>query len=153
MPAGLVTAPHEDITYQIIGAAYDVHNRLGPGEREFIYRRAMEDELHKKRLNFAPEVPVEVYDGDTLLGYYIPDLIIEEKVVVELKAVSALEPTHLAQVITYLNHLQLPIGLLLNFGQIKLNKRRVFPSQQAVDWNTRRSFVWVPDKLKNSQHR
>ncbi len=104
MPAGLVTAPHEDITYQIIGAAYDVHNRLGPGEREFIYRRAMENELHRKRLNFAPEIPVEVYDGEQLLGYYIPDLIVEGNIV-ELKAVTALKPTHLAQVITYLNHL------------------------------------------------
>ena len=137
-----VVALHEDLTGRIIGAAMAVHRRLGPGEREFIYQRAMEAELDRLGLAYAAEIPVEVCDGDRLLGYYIPDLV------VELKAAAAFRPGNLGQVITYLNHLGLPIGLLINFGERSLAFRRVFPSPPATEFRINRQYLITPRELE-----
>ena len=64
-----VTAPHEDITYRIIGAAMAVHRRIGPGEKEAIYQRALEEEFTQERLQFEAEKNIPVYDGDRLLSF------------------------------------------------------------------------------------
>jgi GxxExxY protein len=81
-----VTGPHEELTYRIIGAAMAVHRRLGPGHREVIYQRALEEELSQAGIAFEAEKSLPVCDGDRLLGYYIPDFIVEDKIIVEIKA-------------------------------------------------------------------
>lgn len=145
---GRVTGPYEDLTYRIIGAAMTVHRRIGPGYKEVIYQRALEEQFKHEELNFEPEKNLPVYDGNQLLGFYIPDLIVEGKVIVELKAFSTLPQKYLGQVITYLNHTGLPVGLLVNFGERSLRYRRVFPSPQATEFRHNFQWMFVPDWLK-----
>lgn len=127
-----VKGPHEDLIYRIIGAAMAVHRRIGPGEKEAIYQRALEEELAQEGLGFEAEKNIPVYDGDRLLGFCIPDFIVEGKVIVEIKAFATLHQKYLGQVITYLNHMGLFVGLLINFGERSLRWRRVFPSPQVA---------------------
>lgn len=143
-----VKGPHEDITYRIIGAAMAVHRRIGPGEKEAIYQRALEEKLAQEELSFEAEKNIPVYDGDRLLGFYIPDFIVEGKVIVEIKAFATLHQKYLGQVITYLNHTGLPVGLLINFGERSLRWRRVFPSPQATEFRHNYQWMFVPDWLK-----
>ena len=143
-----IKGPYEDLTYRIIGAAMFVHRKRGPGERERFYQRELEDKLTKEGLNFEAQKRIPVNDGERLLGFYIPDFIVEGKVIVEIKAFAALHEKYLGQVITYLNHTGLPIGLLINFGGRSLHWRRVFPSPQAVEFRHNYQWMWVPDWLK-----
>lgn len=145
-----VTAPHEEITYRIIGAAMAVHRRIGPGEKEAVYQRALEAELTQVGLSFEAQKSFPVYDGEHLLGFYIPDFVVEGKVIVEIKAFATLHQKYLGQIITYLNHTRLPIGLLINFGERSLRPRRVFPSPQAVEFQRNAQWLFVPDSLKKS---
>ena len=143
-----VEGPHEDLTYRTIGAAMAVHRRLGPGHKERMYQAALEAELEQVGFTFDGEPNLPVYDGERLVGYYIPDLIVEGKVIVELKAFATLHQKYLGQVITYLNHTGLPIGLLINFGERSLRPRRVFPSPQATEYRINHQWLFVPDWLK-----
>jgi GxxExxY protein len=144
----LVKAPHEDITYRAIGAAMAVHRRLGPGHKEVMYQRALEAEFEKVGLAFEAQKNLEVYDEERLIGYYIPDFIVEGKVIVEIKAFATVHVKYLGQVITYLNHTGLPIGLLINFGERNLRHRRVFPSPQAAEFRVNHQWLFVPQWLK-----
>ena len=143
-----VEGPHEDLTYRIIGAAMAVHRRLGPGYKERMYQRALETELEQVGLAFDGEPNLPVYDGERLLGYYIPDFIVEGKVIVELKAFATLHQKYLGQVITYLDFTGLSVGLLINFGERSLRPRRVFPSPQATEFRVNHQWLFVPDWLK-----
>ena len=143
-----VQGPHEDLTYRIVGAAMAVHRRIGPGEKEAIYQRELEAELAERGLSFEAEPNIPVYDGDRLLGFYIPDFIVEGKVIVEIKAFATVHQKYLGQVITYLNHTGLPVGLLINFGERSLRWRRVFPSPQAAGLHHNYQWMFVPDWLK-----
>jgi len=144
----LVKAPHEDITYRIIGAAMAVHRRLGPGHKEAVYQQALEAEFEKAGIAFEAQKNLEVYDEERLVGYYIPDFIVEAKVIVEIKAFATLHIKYLGQVITYLNHTGLPIGLLINFGERSLRHRRVFPSPQTAEFRVNHQWLFVPNWLK-----
>ena len=144
----LVKGPHEEITYRIIGAAMAVHRRLGPGHKEIIYQRALEAEFEKTALAFEAQKNLEVYDEGRLVGYYIPDFIVEGQVIVEIKAFATLHQKYLGQVITYLNQTGLPIGLLINFGERSLRPRRVFPSPQAAEFRVNHQWLFVPERLK-----
>jgi GxxExxY protein len=143
-----VKGPHEDLTYCIIGAAMAIHRRIGPGEKEVIYQRTLEEGLTRAGLSFEAQKNIPVYDGDRLLGFYIPDFIVEGKVIVEIKAFAVLHQKYLGQVITYLNHTGLPVGLLINFGGRSLRWRRVFPSPQATEFRYNYQWMFVPDWLK-----
>lgn len=142
-----VTAPHEDITYRIIGAAMAIHRRMGPGEKEVFYQRALEAEFEEVGLSFEAQKRLPVYDGERLLGFYIPDFIVEGKIIVEIKAFATVHQKYLGQVITYLNHARLPIGLLINFGERSLRPRRVFPSPQVAQ-GPNYQWLFIPDHLK-----
>jgi GxxExxY protein len=146
-----VRGPHEDITYKIIGAAMAVHRRLGPGRPEREYQRDMELELPRHGLNFEPQKVVEVYDQGVLIGLYILDFLVEDLVVVEIKALGWLDKSHLAQIITYLVATGCPVGLLINFGERSLKWRRVFPPPAATEHRINRQWLYVPDWLKDQQ--
>jgi GxxExxY protein len=143
-----VEAPHEDITYHIIGAAMAVHRRMGPGQKEDVYQRALEAELAEVGLSFEAQRNLEVFDEGRLVGYYIPDFIVEDKVIVEIKAFATVNRKYLGQVITYLNHTGLAVGLLINFGERSLRPRRVFPSPQATEFRVNHQWLFVPDGLR-----
>ena len=143
-----VVGPHEELTYRIIGAAMAVHRRLGPGYREAVYQRALGQEFADREVGCEPQKMVEVYDNEALVGLYYLDFLVEEKVIVEIKALRGLDNSHLAQVITYLTATDCPIGLLINFGERSLRHRRVFPSPDAVAHRINRQWLFVPDWLK-----
>ncbi len=108
---------NEDLTSQIIGAAIEVHRALGPGLLESAYRRCLCHELSLRGLAYREEVPIPIkYKGMQLECGYRADLIVEDCVVVELKAVEALTGIHTAQLMTYLKLSAKKIGLLVNFN-------------------------------------
>ncbi len=127
------TVPHHQTAYRIIGAAMEVHNELGPGHREEVYQQAMVKRLPEAGLTTQEQVPVEVtLDGESLLTHYL-DLLVEQAVIVELKAHShPLTNDDVAQVIDYLAATGLPVALLLNFGRSRLEYRRILPPRKIA---------------------
>ena len=113
------------ITEQIIGCAYTVGNELGCGFLEKVYENALAHELRKTGLAVAQQQAIEVHYDGIVVGDYIADLLVAECVVVELKAVKALDDIHLAQCLNYLKATGLHICLLINFGIPKVEVRRV----------------------------
>jgi GxxExxY protein len=107
----------KDLTEQIIGAAIEVHRKLGPGLLESVYRACLARELVLRGLSFEQEKPLPVeYKGVLIDCSYRLDLIVAGKVVVEVKAVDALLPVHEAQLLTYLKLTGCRVGLLINFN-------------------------------------
>lgn len=141
--------PHEyaDLTYQIIGCALHVHRQLGSGHREQVYQRAMEVELAQAGLAAVAEPHYPVYAtplGDHLLGYYIPDLVVAKQVVVELKALSAINNQHVSQVIGYLKITGCAVGLLLNFGERRLHPRRILRPNNIDALDVEHQWLYKP---------
>lgn len=117
--------PESELTGKIIGCAMEVHNTLGNGFQEVIYQRALALEMSLQGLNFVREQEMEIFYKGTKLGKRRVDFFVEEKVMVELKAVIQLEDAHLAQAINYLEASGIGIGLLINFGARSLQFKRV----------------------------
>jgi GxxExxY protein len=113
----LIDTPLNQVTERIIGAAIEVHKALGPGLLESAYRPCLHFELSSRHLRFTAEraIPV-VYKGLTLNTSYRVDLIVEDLIVVEIKAVGTVLPVHEAQVLTYLKLTRCRLGLLINFN-------------------------------------
>ncbi len=156
MAGKVITTPFDTITYKINGCAMAVHRELGPGLREDSYQRALANKLTDANLAFEQQKLYEVYENPEekrLVGYYIPDYIVEEKVIVEIKALHGLDNSHLAQVISYLVVSGCPVGLLINFGERSLNFRRVFPSKNISGNLVNRQWLFVPDWLKYENER
>jgi len=110
-----------DITYKIIGCVYKVHSELGPGLLESTYELCLEHELIKEGLHVERQKPIRViYDGIALDGGYRIDLLIENKIIIELKSVDMIAPIHKAQLMTYLKLANKKLGLLLNFNVVDM---------------------------------
>jgi GxxExxY protein len=116
---------YKKLSYSVIGAAIEVHRLLGPGFLEKIYQNALEHELALRNIPFARQIPVEVQYKDISVGEYKADLLIDEKIIVEVKALNALIPAHEAQAINYLAATKTRLALLLNFGTESLQVRRL----------------------------
>jgi GxxExxY protein len=116
----------DPLTYAIIGCAMKVHNTLGNGFQEVIYQRCLQIELEKANLKFGREVEQAIHYEDMVVGTRRADFIVEEKVVVELKALVNLEDVHLAQAKNYVVAYNLPLGLLINFGSTSLQYKLIF---------------------------
>ncbi len=117
--------PLSDLTGKIIGCAMEVHKHLGNGFQEVIYQRALAIEMTSQGLSFSREHEMEIYYKGESIGLRRVDFFVDEKVMVELKAVVQLEDVHLAQAINYLEAYGLKIGLLINFGNTSLQFKRV----------------------------
>ena len=115
---------HSDITEKIIGSAMTVHNILGNGFQEVIYQRAIAIEMQLQGLSFSRELEMPIYYKDEEIGTRRVDFFVEEKVMVEIKAVTELNNTHLAQAINYLEAYKMEVGLLINFGENSSEKKR-----------------------------
>ncbi|HLK28598.1 MAG TPA: GxxExxY protein [Puia sp.] len=113
-----------EITEKIIGASFRVHKSLGCGFQEVIYQRALEIELRLMSLTYAREFEMPIYYLDQQIGTRRVDFFIENKISVELKAITKIEDVHLAQAINYLECYNLEIGLLINFGSKRLEFNR-----------------------------
>ena len=117
---------HRELTDKIIKAFYNVFNALGFGFLEKVYENAMMIELTEMGLRCEKQKPIEVYFKDKKVGEYFADIIVENKVNVELKAAEGLVPEHEAQLLNYLKATEIEVGLLLNFGKTPQIKRQVF---------------------------
>ena len=115
----------DELTYRIIGCAMKVHATLGNGFQEVIYQRALAIEMEKAKLGFARELEIPIYYDNVQIGNRRADFLVENKVLVELKAQIKLEDVHLAQGLNYLVAYKLEKGLLLNFGARSLEVKRL----------------------------
>ncbi len=121
-----MTFLHEDLTSAILGACFDVSNELGSGFLESVYERALLIVLRQKGLRARAQAPIMVTFRGECVGDFLADILVEDRVVVEIKAVKALTPEHLAQVINYLKATGLQVGLLVNFGRPKVEYKRLY---------------------------
>ncbi|MFQ6036725.1 MAG: GxxExxY protein [Sedimentisphaerales bacterium] len=117
---------HEELSKKIIGCAYNVHKELGHGFLEKVYKNALAVELGENGLNYSLEVPLEVSYHGRIVGEYFADLIVEDKIVVEVKAVSKIQPVQEVQLVNYLKTTGMDVGLLINFGESVEIKRRIY---------------------------
>ena len=118
---------HDELTQIIIGCAYKVSNALGSGFVEKVYENALAHEINKSGLKVQQQSQIKVlYDG-VVVGEFVPDLLVAEKVLVELKAVRELDEIHMAQAMNYLKASGLQVCLLINFGKPKIEIRRLVP--------------------------
>ena len=116
---------YEDLTRKILEACFEVSNELGAGFLESVYHKSLAIALRHKGLQVHSEVPVSVIFRGQNVGEFYADLLVEDKIIVELKAVSALTREHIAQVINYLYAGGMDVGLLVNFGTPKMEYRRL----------------------------
>jgi GxxExxY protein len=116
----------DKLTGKIIRAYYTVYNTLGYGFLEKVYENAMVFELKKIGLHGRRQVPIRVYYGEQLVGDYFADILVEDLVVLELKAAEALREEHEAQLLNYLRATEKEYGLLLNFGIKPQIKRKIW---------------------------
>uniref|UniRef100_UPI0040486F18 GxxExxY protein n=1 Tax=Roseivirga sp. TaxID=1964215 RepID=UPI0040486F18 len=123
---------HSDITEKIIGASFEVHSFLGNGFQEVIYQRALAYEMSQKGLVFAREIEQDIFYKELRepIGTRRADFVVEDKVLVEIKAIKELEDVHLAQALNYLKAYRLEVGLLINFGSKSLTFKRLVLTQK-----------------------
>ena len=116
---------HEELTDKVLGACFEVVRELGAGFVESVYEKALVVALHQKGVCVQAQVPLKVNFRGVIVGDFFADILVEGKLIVELKAVSALRPEHQAQVINYLKATGIDVGLLVNFGNPRLEYRRL----------------------------
>ncbi len=121
---------YSDLTEKIIGCCMKVHNTLGNGFQEVIYQRALAIEFDKINVQFERELEMPIFYDDKNIGTRRVDFLIDEKVLLELKAVTTLENVHLAQALNYIEAFKLEVGLLINFGNTKLEFKRLIKTKK-----------------------
>ncbi len=117
---------HEDLTHKIIGCSTKVHSTLGNGFQEVIYQRALAIEFENQGLGFQREMEMSIFYEGIDIGTRRVDFFVEDRIMVEIKALIQLEDVHLAQAMNYCQAYNLPIGLLINFGSKSLQFKRVY---------------------------
>ncbi len=123
---------YKDLSFAIIGAAMEVHNVLGPGFLEAVYQVALEKELALRKISFEPRVKLPVAYKGELIGEYESDLVVDGKIIVELKSISRFNSAHEAQAIHYLTATGLQLALLINFGAGSLEYKRIIKSEKQI---------------------
>jgi GxxExxY protein len=116
---------HAELTDTIIASAYDVYDQLGCRFSEKVYENAMMTKIAQKGPSAVQQHPVSVYFEKQLVGEYLPEILVENKVIIELKALSTLLKAHEAQLVNYLKATDIKVGLLVNFGEKLKVIRRV----------------------------
>jgi GxxExxY protein len=115
---------HNDITSQIIEASFEVSNELGIGYLESVYENALSIALREKSLTVARQIPLKVTFRGVVIGDFKADMLVEDKVLIEIKAVSNLLNEHYAQLLNYLKTTGIEVGMVVNFGTPKVQYRR-----------------------------
>ena len=121
----------DDLTYKIIKCAMLVHNNLGNGFQEVIYQRALAIEFYKNGLLSRREIEQDIFYASTKIGTRRVDFIVENEIIVEIKALISIEKVHLAQTKNYLKAFNKPTGLLINFGAPSLEFKKIYNSQST----------------------
>ncbi len=130
---------YEELTHKVIGCAMKVHSTLGSGFQEVIYQRALAIELEKQGLGFAREMEMTIYYEGINIGTRRVDFFVEEKIMVEIKAVSKLDDSNLAQALNYLEAYNLPVGLLINFGSKSMEFKRTYNTKHPDNADYRKT--------------
>ena len=120
---------HSSITSEIIGAFFRVYNQLGYGFLEKVYENALMIELRNCQLTCIAQAPIKVYYEKQIVGHYITDIIVNDCVIIEVKAADSLCKEHEVQLINYLKATEIEVGMLLNFGKSPQFKRKVFSKE------------------------
>jgi len=121
---------HQQITGKILRAFYNVYNDLGYGFLEKVYENALIHELKGMGLRISQQRPIKVYYDSVLVGEYFADIVVENAVIIELKAVKALHESHSNQLMNYLKATEIEVGLLLNFGEEPELARKIFTNDR-----------------------
>ncbi|MDH4403524.1 MAG: GxxExxY protein [Flavobacterium sp.] len=127
------TLLHKSITDKILKVYYEVYNDLGYGFLEKVYQNAMYFELKSLGYKVEAQKQIKVYYKKQLVGEYYSDLLVEDKVIVELKATELLMNAHVAQIINYLKGTPIEVGLLLNFGEQPEFKRFIYTNDRKIN--------------------
>lgn len=106
---------YPELSWEIVGAAIEVHKHIGPGQLESVYQRSMESELRRRNIAARAQVPVPMFFKGERVGDFFADLIVEDLVILELKAIERFKPVHTAQLLSYLHAANLRLGMLVNF--------------------------------------
>ena len=114
-----------DVTYAINGAVFEINKILGPGFLEKVYENALVFELEKRGVKAESQVPIKVSYKRKVVGEYVADLLVEDKVIVELKTVEALDKIHEAQLLNYLKATGIRVGMLVNFKHPRAEIKRM----------------------------
>lgn len=121
---------HKELTGQIIESFYKVYNKLGYGFLEKVYENALCSELRNQGLGVVSQFPIQVYYNGEAVGEYFADILVEDKVIVELKSAELIRKEHELQLINYLKATKAEVGLLLNFGRKPDFKRTIYTNKK-----------------------
>jgi GxxExxY protein len=129
---------HNQVTGKIIDAFFQVYNKMGYGFQEKVYANSMRIASRKMGLNAVPQAEINVYYEGELVGEYYADLLVEDCVIVELKAVRDLSDEHEAQLLNYLKATKYEVGLLMNFGRRPRFERKAFDNENkgSLEWTS-----------------
>jgi len=142
-----ISIKHKEITDKILKSFYEVYNELSDGFLESVYENALYVVLSEHGLSVERQKDISVFFRNNIVGVFKADLIVNEKVIIELKAVRSIDPAHEAQLINYLKATNLEVGLLLNFGRIPEFKRFVFDNKRKnISDNQRKSAADIYKK-------
>ena len=117
---------YESLTAKVIAAFYDVYHELGFGFLESVYQNALYKELKSRGLKCEPQKKIEVFYKHEKVGIFYADILVDDVLILELKAVNELHASHEAQLLNYLKASKIQVGLLLNFGPTPTFKRKIF---------------------------
>ena len=116
---------YADLTYKIRGCLFNVYNNLGYGHKEQVYQKALEKELNEQKVPLKREINLKVLYKDEKVGNYRPDFVIDDKIIIEIKAVEFMPKSYEKQLLHYLKSTNYKLGLLVNFGAPKLYIKRL----------------------------
>lgn len=130
------TLIHNEKSYKIIGICFEVHNNLGPGFLEIVYKDALEYEFKRAGIPFNREREYKVHYKETILPHkFYADFLVYDKIILEVKAVSGITKDFMAQAINYLKVSQNQLALLVNFGELRLNYKRIVLEGKLKEWD------------------
>lgn len=126
---------YKELAYKVVGCFYSVHNELGPGYKESIYHKALSIEFENNKINFTEEKRITITYHGRKAGIYKPDFIVDDKILVEIKAVDFMPKVYEEQLYTYLKGTKYKLGYLVNFGSSKIEiRRRIYETAKALNW-------------------
>jgi GxxExxY protein len=130
---------HSDLSDKIIKAFYDIHNELGYGFSEKIYQKALGIALREIGLKVDEQVPIKVHFRGQEIGEYFADMVVNDLILIELKAVRQIVEEHEAQLLNYLKSTEIEVGYVMNFGKSAEFKRKVFDNDRkgSLNWTKR----------------
>lgn len=115
----------KELSYQLMGLLFDVHNKLGNEYQEKYYQRAVEEALKEKKISYKREIDIDLLYNDQKIGKYFLDFLIEDRIILEIKTIGSFQPQQIRQVLAYLKATNKSLGILANFRTSQLTYKRI----------------------------